>query len=58
MAENVQAADAKTGHGALQAPECRLRSDMMNLSEEQKKLVAAWVAEGASLAEVQQRLKE
>ena len=31
---------------------------MMNLTEEQKKLVAAWVAEGASLAEVQQRLKE
>jgi len=30
----------------------------MNLSEEQKKLVATWVAEGASLAEVQRRLKE
>lgn len=56
--ENLQAGDAKTGRGALQAPECRLRSGIMNLSEEQKKLVAAWVAEGASLAEVQQRLKE
>jgi hypothetical protein len=30
----------------------------MNLTEEQKKLVAAWVTEGASLAEVQRRLKE
>ncbi len=30
----------------------------MNLNEEQKKLVAAWVTEGASLAEVQRRLKE
>jgi hypothetical protein len=30
----------------------------MNLTEEQKKSVAAWVAEGGSLAEVQRRLKE
>ena len=30
----------------------------MNLSEEDKKAVASWVAEGASLAEVQRRLKE
>ena len=30
----------------------------MNLSEDQKKLVSVWVAEGASLAEVQKRLKE
>ena len=30
----------------------------MNLSEEDKKSVASWVAEGASLAEVQRRLKE
>jgi transposase len=30
----------------------------MTLNEEQKKLVAAWVAEGASLSEVQRRLKE
>ena len=31
---------------------------VMNLSEEDKKLVASWVAEGASLSEVQRRLKE
>ena len=31
---------------------------VMNLSEEDKKSVASWVAEGASLAEVQRRLKE
>jgi hypothetical protein len=30
----------------------------MNLSDDQKKLVSAWVAEGASLSEVQKRLKE
>lgn len=30
----------------------------MNLSEEDKQAVASWVAEGASLAEVQRRLKE
>lgn len=30
----------------------------MNLSEEDKKSVASWVAEGASLSEVQRRLKE
>jgi hypothetical protein len=30
----------------------------MNLSEEDKKSVASWVTEGASLAEVQRRLKE
>ena len=30
----------------------------MNLTQEQKQLVSAWVAEGASLAEVQRRLKE
>ncbi len=30
----------------------------MNLTDEQKKLVAQWVAEGASLSDVQRRLKE
>ena len=30
----------------------------MNLSEQQKKAVAAWVAEGASIAEVQKRLRD
>ena len=30
----------------------------MNLSEEHKQAVASWVAEGATLAEVQRRLKE
>jgi len=30
----------------------------MNLNEEQKKLVAGWVAEGATLADVQRRLKD
>ncbi len=30
----------------------------MNLSEEHKRSVASWVADGASLAEVQRRLKE
>lgn len=30
----------------------------MNLNDEQKKLVAAWAAEGASLGDLQKRLKE
>lgn len=30
----------------------------MNFSEDQKKLVAGWIGEGASLAELQKRLKE
>ena len=30
----------------------------MNLTDEQKKLVAVWVAEGAALADVQRRLKD
>lgn len=30
----------------------------MNLTQEQKQLVSVWVADGASLAEVQRRLKE
>lgn len=31
---------------------------MMNLGDEEKKLVAGWLAGGASLAEVQRRMKE
>ena len=58
MVENVQAADVKTDRGAFQAQGPALASPLMNLTEEQKKLVAAWVTNGASLAEVQKRLKE
>lgn len=36
----------------------RLGWQVMNLTDEQKKLVAAWLADGASLAEVQKRIKE
>ena len=36
----------------------RLRSPEVKLTEDQKKQVAQWVAEGASLSDVQRRLKE
>jgi hypothetical protein len=38
--------------------EKRLWSEAMSLSEEQTRAVSAWITEGATLAEVQRRLKE
>jgi hypothetical protein len=35
-----------------------VRFPLMNLTEEHKKLVASWIAAGASLSDVQRRLKE
>jgi hypothetical protein len=59
MPHNVQVADVATGHGrGFAATPCWIRLAAMNLSDDQKKLVSTWVAEGASLAEVQKRLKE
>ena len=43
---------------ALQRAPERLRSSQVKLTEDQKKQVAQWVAEGASLSDVQRRLKE
>ena len=43
---------------ALQRAPDRLRSSQVKLTEDQKKQVAQWVAEGASLSDVQRRLKE